>query len=140
MILIVLGLYALAVMRLTRLINFDTILDRPRLAIIIRARASRMDANEARALGQDVRAVLLERRARRWAGLLYFVRCPWCVGMWIALATAIIPVLILGWHWAAFLPVALAVSHLVGVLAHLANTEVIAVPDDAVTTISTQAG
>ncbi|AYB70551.1 hypothetical protein SEA_SERENDIPITOUS_9 [Mycobacterium phage Serendipitous] len=130
MTLIVLGVYVLVVARLTRLINSDTILDRPRLAIITRARASRMDANEARALGQDVRATLLERRARRWAAAMYWVQCPWCVGMWIALASAIAPVLILGWHWAAFLPVALATSHLVGVCARFADTEEMAVVED----------
>lgn len=128
--LIVLSVYALAVARLTRLINSDTILDKPRLGIITRARASRMDANEARALGQDVRATLLERRAHRWATLNYFVQCPWCVGMWLALATAIVPVALLDWPWWTFLPVALATSHLVGVCARFADTEEIEVQED----------
>lgn len=127
---IVLTVYALAVARLTRLINADTILDKPRLAIITRARASRMDANEARALGQDVRATLLERRAQRWATFNYFIQCPWCVGMWVGLLTAIVPVHLLDWPWWTWLPVALATSHLVGVCARFADTEEIEVLDD----------
>ncbi|QFP94629.1 hypothetical protein I5G59_gp09 [Mycobacterium phage LilMcDreamy] len=130
MTLIVLGIYVLAIMRLTRLINADTILDRPRAAIITRARASRMDANEARALGQDVRATLLARRAQRWATLTYFIQCPWCVGMWLSLLTAIAPVLVLHWPWWAFVPIALATSHLIGVCARFADTEEIDVEDD----------
>jgi len=122
--------YVLAIARLTRLINADTVLDRPRLAIITRARASRLDANEARALGQDVRARLLERRAQRWATLNYFVQCPWCVGMWLSFGTAWLPL------WFAYNPVvqfigtALATSHLIGVCARFADTEEIEVAED----------
>jgi hypothetical protein len=122
--------YVLALMRLTRLINADTILDRPRLAIITRARASRLDANEARALGQDVRAKLLERRAQRWATFNYFVQCPWCVGMWLALGTAWLPLWFADNHVVQFFGVALATSHLIGVCARFADTEEIDVVED----------
>ncbi len=74
MTLIVLGVYTLAVMRLTRLINADTILDRPRLAIIARARLARAEAVEASERGQAARSVLYQRRARRWATVVYWVR------------------------------------------------------------------
>lgn len=122
--------YVLAIMRLTRLINADTILDRPRLAIITRARASRLDANEARALGQDVRAKLLERRAQRWATFNYFVQCPWCVGMWLAFGTAWLPLWFADNAVAQFVGVALATSHLIGVCARFADTEEIDVEED----------
>jgi uncharacterized protein DUF1360 len=127
---IVAVVYALALMRLTRLINADTILDRPRLAIITRARASQMDANEARALGQTVRVKLLESRAHRWATVMYFVQCPWCVGMWLALGSAWMPLYFHHNPVVAYLGVALAVSHLIGVCARFADTEEMEVTED----------
>ncbi len=133
MTLIVLGVYTLAVMRLTRLINADTILDRPRLAIIARARLARAEAVEASERGQAARSVLYQSRARRWATVVYWVRCPWCVSMWIALASAALPVWVLGWPWWALLPVALAASHVTGVFARWADTEEIEVVEDDVT-------
>lgn len=98
---LVLAIYLLAVMRLVRLINADTILDGMRIVIGRRAR----DEDRSKA----------ERE--RWSTLEYFTGCPWCVGMWLSMATAILPVLIIGWPWWALFPVALAVSHLVGVCA-----------------------
>ncbi|WYA78757.1 hypothetical protein Vic_00011 [Mycolicibacterium phage Vic9] len=85
--------YALAAARVTRLINFDAVLDRPRVALVQLVR------------GNPV--------------VVYFIRCPWCVGFWVTLATAWIPL----WHWDnrafQFIAVALAVSHLIGIAAPL---------------------
>lgn len=128
MTLIVLGIYVLAVMRLTRLINADTVLDGPRLAIIKKAHAAREAAIEARATSA-VAFLRAERSAKRWATAVYFIQCPWCVGMWLSLASAIAPVLVLDWPWWAFFPIALATSHLIGVLARFADTEEIDVED-----------
>ena len=92
-VLLVLAIYSLAVMRITRLINDDTILDTPRIAI-------------ARAFGPGSKIV-------------EFFGCPWCVGMWLSLAGAAPVVVILGWQWWAVLPVGLSCSQLVGMAAPL---------------------
>lgn len=91
--LLYLAVYVLAVMRVVRLINFDTVLDSPRAAIV-------------RVFGPGSKVV-------------YFITCPWCVGFWVALVSAIAPVLLIGWAWWAFIPVALATSYIVGALAPL---------------------
>ena len=90
---LVLVVYVLAVMRVVRLINYDTVLDTPRIAIV-------------KVFGPDSKVV-------------YFITCPWCVGFWVALASAYAPVVIVGWAWWAVFPVALATSHLVGGFAGL---------------------
>ncbi|AWN04211.1 hypothetical protein FDJ57_gp10 [Gordonia phage Sour] len=94
---LVLVIYVLAVMRVVRLINYDTVLDTPRIAIV-------------KVFGPESKVV-------------YFVTCPWCVGFWVALASAIIPVLIIGWPWWALIGIALATSHLVGAFAGLTADE-----------------
>ncbi|AEJ94577.1 hypothetical protein FDI63_gp007 [Mycobacterium phage ChrisnMich] len=127
---LVLVVYALAVMRLTRLINADTILDRPRLAIAGKAREARLVMLEARAHGQEARAQLYQRRMVRWNTLMYFVQCPWCVGMWLALGTAWVPLYFHTNPVAQYLGVALAVSHLIGVCARFADTEDMEIVDD----------
>lgn len=93
MTILVLAIYVLAVMRLTRLINSDTILDTPRIAL-------------ARVFGAG-------------STVVEFLACPWCVGMWLSLGGSAVPVLILRWPWWSFLPLALACSQLVGVAAPL---------------------
>jgi len=98
---LVLAIYVFAVMRLTRLINADTILDAPRIAVARKARDTERSATER----------------RRWAVLSDFLECPWCVGMWLSLAGAVAVVLVLGWSWWAVLPVGLACSQLVGMAA-----------------------
>lgn len=97
MTILVLVIYVLAVMRVVRLINFDTVLDPLRNTLL-------------KALGRD-------------HTLIYFITCPWCVGFWVALASAIIPVLIVGWPWWALIGIALATSHLVGAFAGLTADE-----------------
>lgn len=134
---IVLIVWFLAVARVTRLINADTILDPPRLWLAGRAVNARRDATEANQLGQAVRFVLLDRIASRWEKALAFVQCPWCVGMWLALLSAWAPMILLSWFgrpWyldaVVYLALALAVSHLAGVLARFADTEEIEFEDD----------
>lgn len=93
-IVLVLVLYVLSVMRVVRLINFDTVLDSPRGALV-----SAFGGPEST--------------------FAYFITCPWCVGFWVALASAYAPVAIIGWSWWVLIPVALATSYLVGALAPL---------------------
>lgn len=90
-------IYVLTVARLTRLVNADMILDPLRVRI-------------ARKRGAD-------------STLSYFLSCPWCVGLWISMLLAIPAVGFLGWPWWTLLPVGLACSHLVGLLAPLASDE-----------------
>lgn len=112
----VLVIYVLAVARLTRLINADTILDRPRLAIASAAKASHVAGDDA---GES-----------RWSTALYFVQCPWCVGMWLCLLTAWVPIWYSDNVVARYLGVALAASHLIGVFAFAADTEDIDYEDE----------
>ena len=86
-------IYVLAVMRLTKLINSDIILDPIRIRI-------------ARRFGPN-------------STLVYVLNCPWCVGMWIALAGAIPTVWVLGLAWLWVIPLGLACSQLVGMFAPL---------------------
>jgi hypothetical protein len=101
---LVLTIYVLAVARVTRLINYDAVLDRPRAAVV--------------------------RFVRGNPTVVYFLTCPWCVGMWVALASAVLPVRLIGWPWWALLPVALACSHLVGLAAPLSADDDIEIEDD----------
>src|SRR5690242_202144 len=85
--------YVLAVMRITRLINGDTILDRFRLIPANKAHRAREAMNAARRSGEKQAAEIFEKQSRRWSTVLYFIECPWCVGMWVCLLTAWIPML-----------------------------------------------
>lgn len=127
---LILILYALAVARLTRLVNADAVFDPIRLRVIGRANAAHAAVTEASGLGQVARADMLGGGLRRWNAAVYFIGCPWCVGFWLSLATAILPVLVIGWAWWALFPVALATSHLIGVFAFAADTEDVEIEDD----------
>jgi hypothetical protein len=94
---VTLVVYVLAVARLTRLVNADIILDPLRVVV-------------ARRYGADSTAS-------------YFLGCPWCVGLWLALLLAIPTVAILGWPWWSLIPLGLACSHIVGLAAPLASDE-----------------
>lgn len=127
---LVLVIYALAAMRLVRLINGDTILDRFRLIPARHAKNAKDIADEAEALGQVERARVFREKLGRWNKVLYFIECPWCVGMWVCFGTV----------WAAlffhenvivrYVGIALATSHLIGVCARFADTEEIDIEDD----------
>lgn len=100
--LFVLVVYVLALARVVRLINHDHVLDAMHVAV------------ERRVL--DTERSAPERI--RWSKLGDFLKCPWCVGFWLAAGTAWIPVLAVehAWRpdWTWSIPVALAVSHLIG--------------------------
>ncbi|AGT12910.1 hypothetical protein KAYACHO_6 [Mycobacterium phage KayaCho] len=127
---LVLVLYALAVMRLVRLINGDTILDPIRVRLAQRERSALIAAREATLAGQTEIAQGHQRRQLRWHAVNYFVGCPWCVGMWMAGLTTWYPIWLTGLTWWLYPLIALAVSHLVGVMARFADTEEIAVESD----------
>lgn len=86
------GLWLLALARVTRLLTKDALTD------VIREWAYR------RSHGAETT-------------LTYFVQCPWCVGMWLALGTAWVPLVLAEralWLWPF---AALAASHLIGLAA-----------------------
>lgn len=103
---LVLVVYVLAVARLTRLVNSDSVLDRVRVWVV--------------------------RRFGPGSGSVYFLSCPWCVGFWVALLGAPAAVAVVGWPWWSGVPVALAASHLVGVFAFAADTEQVDITDEQV--------
>lgn len=127
---LVLIVYTLAVMRLTRLINGDKITDRLRLYPAGKLRAAQLVRAEALGHGQLQRAADAERQIERWDKVLYFIECPWCVGMWLAFGTAWVALFFSENVVARYFAVALAASHLIGVMARFADTEEIDVEDD----------
>lgn len=127
---LILVVYVLAVARVTRLINADTIMDWLRAIPMRRAHDARQRMNTARRSGQTDTAVVFERASRRWSTVLYFLECPWCVGMWACLATAWIPMFAYDVLALQYLGIALAASHLIGIFAFAANTEEVGVVDD----------
>ncbi|MHC9292044.1 DUF1360 domain-containing protein [Mycobacterium sp. LTG2003] len=120
---LILVVYVLAVARLTRLINYDTVLDPLRLWIARRAETARTAAEEAELNSQPTQSAIYLRAMARWNSLAEFLECPWCVGWWVALAGAVPVVYVLGWSWWALVPVALAASYLVGLAAPLSADE-----------------
>lgn len=129
-IILILVIYVLAVARVTRLVNFDAVLDRLRLWIGRRAVVAQGAADEASAAGQMVLAASAGKRAARWNTVTYFLGCPWCVGFWVSLAGAPFAVGIIGWQWGCVVPVALAGSQLVGMLAGLSVDETVEIVAD----------
>lgn len=107
---LVLTVYLLAVMRLVRLITADTILDPMRIAIARRARDPERP----------------DPRRSGWAWLEELLGCPWCVGLWLSVAAAGVPVALLGWPWWSLLPLGLACSQLIGMAAPLYTDDEIA--------------
>lgn len=90
-------LWALALARLTRLINADEITDPLRLAVM-------------RKTGPE----------SKWA---YFLQCPWCISMWLGFITAALPIGLTGLSWWLLPLVALAGSQVTGLLAQLDQEE-----------------
>lgn len=120
---LILIIYVLAVARVTRLINFDTVGDPLRLWIARRAATAKRAGDQAAVAGQTVASAVASRREARWNTLAAFLGCPWCVGFWVALGGAFVAVWLVSWQWWCVIPVALAGSHLVGVMAPLASDE-----------------
>lgn len=98
---VVLIVYVLAVMRLTRLLTADTVLDPVRIWL-------------ARKFGPE-------------STVLEFLGCPWCVGFWLSLAAAPAVVAYFGWSWWWLVPLGLACSQLVGMVSPWFSDEDIAV-------------
>jgi hypothetical protein len=99
---LILVLYVLAVMRLTRLINFDTIMDWLHVWV-------------GNHLGPN-----------HWVA--EFLTCPWCVGMWVSIFTAWVPLLFFGFpNWglyaAMYVVIALAASMITGLMAGLSSED-----------------
>lgn len=96
---VVLMVWVLALARLTRLINADEITDPIRIWIMHKTGGPESTAS-------------------------YFVKCPWCVSIWLGAATAWLPLVLTDaplWLW-PFL--ALAGSQVTGVLAGLDHEEI----------------
>lgn len=130
-VILVLVIFVVVVARITRLINADTILDKPRMWVATKARNAQLVAREAQAHGQTERERIFVSLTRRWETVLYFVQCPWCVSMWVAWGVGFVPVLLIGWPLWTVLPLGLMASHLVGVCARFADTEEMDIEDDA---------
>lgn len=126
---LVLIVWFLAVARLTRLINGDKVTDFLRTYPAGRIVAANDRQDEALAVGHMAIAEREASTAARWDKALYFVGCPWCVSMWLAFATAWVPLWFADNRVAQYIAVALAVSHLVGVCARFADTEEISVEE-----------
>lgn len=95
---VALALYVLAVARVTRLITEDVITEPLRLHI--------------------------ERRFGGESMVAYLFSCAWCMSLWVALVTAWAVVDLAGlptWLWA---PLALAASHLTGLLASMGGEDI----------------
>jgi hypothetical protein len=127
---LVLAVYVLALARLTRLINADKITDRLRTYPASKLREATLVHTEAVAHGQTARAAMFRDRMARWDKVLYFVQCPWCVGMWLAFGTVWAPMYFHENPVVRYVAVALAASHLIGVCARFADTEEIDIEDD----------
>jgi hypothetical protein len=128
-VLLVAAVYVLAVMRIVRLINFDTILDPVRLRIDRPAVVADAAAVEADAAGQSIIAELHRERSARWRKLQEFASCPWCVGMWVAFGTVWLPLYHADNPVVRYVGVGLAVSMIVGLLAPLSADEFDVIPD-----------
>ena len=96
--LLVLVMYVLVAARLTRLVNYDTVLDPVRLWLARRISAARREGGVS-----------------RWTLAADFMSCPWCVGFWMSVFLAPAVILILGWPWWTLAALPFAASHLVGI-------------------------
>lgn len=131
--LVVLVVYVLASMRLTRLINADSITDFIRIWVGNRARQHELLTDEAFGRNQIETAKLHATKVQRWTKAFKFVQCPWCVGFWWPLLGAPLAIWVIkyGWtlDWWAIVPLALAASHVIGLMARFADTEEIEIEE-----------
>lgn len=97
-------IYVLAAMRITRLLNFDAVLDTPRAGVV--------------------------RAFKGSPAVVYFVTCPWCVSIWVYAATAWLPI----WHawnaWYLYPALVLAGSMVAGLLSPLSADSDLTDEDD----------
>jgi hypothetical protein len=114
--------YVLAVARVTRLVNADVVFDPVRLWVARRLSSAARGAVELESLGSlSLGAARLRRVQSRWGAVSYFLGCPWCVSVWVAAFTAWVPLWFAGNRVAVYVGVVLAVSHVVGLGARLAD-------------------
>lgn len=104
LVLLTLAFYVLVAARITRSINYDTLLDPMRLWI-----ARRIYAGQA-ALADTPAG----RGLRFWVKLQQFLGCPWCVGFWACAALAPAVIAVLAWPLWMWPVLAFAGSHLIG--------------------------
>lgn len=95
--LVIFTLWVVALARLTRLLTADEITD------FIRA--------------------WVYRRYGEESTQAYFARCPWCVSMWVAGASAGYPLWLTEWNWWLYPLLVLAGSYVVGILASTIEPE-----------------
>lgn len=100
--LLILTLYVLVAARLTRLVNYDSVLDWLRLRI-------------ARRISMGQTTLPPPRTLPLWLKWQEFLSCPWCVGFWISVALAPLAIWQLGWEWWTWAVLPWAASHLVGI-------------------------
>lgn len=93
----IVGLWFLAVPSLTHLINKDLVTD-------------------------WLRQWAYRRNDGAGSTLTYFLECPWCVSLWVALGTAWYPLLLTGWSWWLYPLLVLAVRYWTGVLESTLDT------------------
>lgn len=118
--LLALALYVLVAARVTRAVNYDTVLDPIRLRIAAHGSTAHRQAQELPTPEEQLHAV---RRYNRWTALSDFLACPWCIGFWVSVACAPAAVAVIGWPWwtAAVLP--FAASHLIGIADRLVSED-----------------
>jgi len=97
------------------------VFDPVRLWVARRLSSAAGAADECELLGRDGLAARLRGVQSRWGAVSYFLGCPWCVGLWVAAFTAWIPLWHAGNVVAVYVGVVLAVSHVVGLGARLAD-------------------
>lgn len=114
--LVTFAVYALAVARVVRFINYDALFDPARIFVERHLLDARTNANGT---SDPVTAAIYRRRESRWSTVTYFIGCPWCVSMWIAAGTVWIPMWHSGNKVAQYVGILLAVSYLVGLAAPL---------------------
>lgn len=116
--------YALAVARVTRLINEDVLLDGPRDRVIAAAWARRYGgqpvsarAEDGSPLGQMPMWQAAKANGAVEPKLAYLITCPWCASIYVSLLAAPL------WYWLGSSPwllvpaAALAFSYVTGYLA-----------------------
>lgn len=105
--LLISAVYLLAVARVVRFVNHDTLADPLRNAVVDRA----LDEDRS------------DAERHRWRLLAQWMDCAWCVSVWVIAATLWIPL-----HYAhhpvvQYVGLGLAAAHLIGVAARFADDD-----------------
>jgi hypothetical protein len=110
--------YALAVARVTRLINSDRLTERPRLALEARL-WRRNEEREAARWGITVAEITADRALRDPPLSVYLLTCPWCVSIYVAAVAAPVAYFWGQLPWLFVPALALAFSHVTGLMAKI---------------------